>query len=458
MRIEPRWNKLSEKALALAAVGLLAFALPACGPDSGGGKGNSRRIAPLITSPQSGLFAVNCSAGKAYVPLGFLGLDGNGQVAVINLEVDPDVTNPLIKIISLTHPDIPTGTAFDNDKNLIIVVSGRTSGQDGKVDLIDTKTDTLVSGSPFAFPTGSQAGRFGQVLYDPRTHQALVATCNSGTSGNSVTCSSGTPQTGIATFNPATRKFGKIIMANYPENFAVNSSTDVVIDASDDDLVHQIGAVNVKDSRACTLSDSNIGGDNDGSSFDSTTNITVVSNEDGTATVINLNGSSFSPASGIPCSLDEGGTPPNSVLVSGLPAYTAGSAINPITHQAFLIVDFGAGISLLQLPTSPVTQLTSIPAPINSSIPDDPNGNIWATQSDPYAVAVASCTNLPTKGFAVDSTFRFLVEVDLTDLQNNPSAISTALPSGSCAGTTTPFSCDNGNGVVFFPLAPTQGF
>lgn len=451
MRIGTGSNGLCGKALALGAAGLLALTLGACGGDSGGGSHAGPKPPPLVTSPGSGLFAVNCSAGKAYVPLGFLDGNGMGQVAVINLLVDPDKTNPIIKIIELTHGDVPTGTALDNDDNLIIVVSGETSGQDGKVDLIDTKTDTLVSGSPFAFPTGSQAGYFGQVLYNPATHQALIATCDS------TNCSSGQTLTGIATFDPTTQTFGNIITANYPENFAVNSKTNVVVDASDDDSAGAIGALDVGGSRACTLTDSNIGGDNDGSSFDSTTNIVVVSNEDGAATVINLNGSSFNPANGTPCTLDEGGTTPNSLLVNNLPSGTAGSAINPGTHQAFLIEDGSNGITLLQLPKTPVNQLTSVGAPIISTIPNEPNGIGWATAGDPYAVAVASCKQLLNKGFAVDYNFSFLVEVDLTKFKKNPNAISTALPSGNCAGTPTTFSCKNGKGVIFFPLGQSQG-
>jgi hypothetical protein len=433
---------------AIVSIGALALVAASCGGDHNGAKSGTHAAPPLVTSPGSGLFAVNCAQGKAYVPLGTLDASGNGQVAVIDLTADPDVKNPVLKIISLSHADIPTGTALDNDDNLILVVSGKTSGQDGKLDIIDTTTDTLVSGSPFAFPTGSQSGYFGQVLYNPTSHQALVSTCDS------ATCSSGQTLTGIATFDPSTHVFGSVIPANYPENFAVNSKTNVVIDGSDDDSSGQIGAVDVGGTRACTLSDANIGSDNDGTSFDSTTNITVVSNEDGTASLINLNGSSFAPASGTPCTLNEGGTPPNSVSITGLPGGTAGSAINPGTHQAFLIEDDSPGITLLQLPKSSVTQLTSIPAPTISSIPNDPDGNLWATKGDPYAVAVASCKGLPNKGFAVDYSFNFLVEVDLTSFQKDPTGISTALPAGSCAGVSTTAKCNNGKGVIFFPLTP----
>src|SRR5579859_2779761 len=151
-----------------------ALTLAACGGEGGGG-GTSSFSAPIgpppVTSPGSGLFAVDCNTQRAYVPLNkFDTATGNGQVAVIDLTADPDAKNPLKTLVVLSHPDLPTGTAFDNDHKLILVVSGETSGQDGKLDIIDQSNDTLVAGSPFSFPTGSQPGFFGQILYNPTTH------------------------------------------------------------------------------------------------------------------------------------------------------------------------------------------------------------------------------------------------------------------------------------------------
>ena len=441
--------KLLKVVFGTAAVFFGAIAVFGCGSDSSGGKTVAPPPPPpAVTAPGSGLFAVDCARQLAYVPLDTLDGSGNGQVAVINLAVDPDTTDPRVTIVHLTHPDIPTGTALDNDDSLIIVVSGQTSGRDGKVDLIDETSNTLVAGSPFAFPPGSQSGYFGQVLYNPTTHQAVVATCDS------ATCSSGTADTGFALFDPVAHTFGGIIQANYAETFALNSKTNTVIDASDDDHSGQIGAVDVPGARACTLSDANIDSDNDGSSFDNTTNIVVVSNESDNATVINLNGSTYNPAAGTPCTLDEGGTPPNSVLVPNLPNATAGSAVDPSTHQAFLISDGENGVALLQLPKKPVAQIQAGNITSESSkLSNDPLGAVWGTQGDPYAVAVAACKKLPLSGFAVNYNFTFLAEVNLADFKKDPAGISTAPPAGNCAGTTTTVTkCDNGKGVKFFPL------
>jgi hypothetical protein len=108
------------------------------------------------------LFAVDCGRNRAYVPLDVPNGSGNGQVSVINLGVDPDTTDPRVTIVALSHPDIPSGTALDNDHSLILVVSG------GSVDVIQESNNKLVSGSPFAIPGGSLAGGFGQILYNPR--------------------------------------------------------------------------------------------------------------------------------------------------------------------------------------------------------------------------------------------------------------------------------------------------
>lgn len=436
-----------ERTLGAALLGSL-LAIGGCGPDSGGGVATFvQPRPPAKTSPGSGLFAVDCSKNRAYVPLDSLDSNEHGQVAVINIGVNPDTQDPRLKTIALTHSDIPTGTALDNDHSLILVVSGQSFGSDGFVDVIDEKTNTLVPGSPFSFPAGSQSGYFGQILYNPTTKLAILATCNS--SG----CSSGDPLTGFVTFDPVTHAFGTIIPANYPEAFSLNSTTNVVIDASDDSSSGAIHAVDIAGARACTLTDSGLGGDQDGASTDSATNITVISNEDGTATVLNLNGSTFNPSgTTTPCTLDET-NPPNSVLVSGLPGSTAGSAVNGTTHQAFLIEDGSNGVSLIQLPVTPVAgQITSgdLGTPSISTIPNNPLGGFWSTQGDPYAVAVGECKNT---GYAVDDSFQFLVEIDLATLLNNPGAISTPLPAGKCAGTTSTTSkCTNGNGVKFFPL------
>ena len=220
-------------------------------------------------------------------------------------------------------------------------------------------------------PGGGNAGGTGQILYNPTTKLAVVAL--------------ETPVSGFVTFDPVAHTFGTPIAATYPEAFSLNSTTNVVMDASESSGGGNMDAVDISGGRACTLTDSNLGGDLDGASTDSATNITVISNEDGTATVLNLNGSVFNPSgTTTPCTLDEANTLPNSVVVSGLPGSTAGSAVNGTTHQAFLIEDGSNGVTLIQLPTNPIAaQLTAgdLGTPSISTLPNDPLGSSWSTHS-----------------------------------------------------------------------------
>jgi hypothetical protein len=400
-------------------------------------------VPPVTTSPGSGLFAVDCKTHRAYVPLDKLdpGTE-NGRVAVIDLSVDPNTTDPRMAIVVLSHSDISHGTAVDETTGTVIVVSG-VGGAGGKLDLIAEAGNTLIAGSPFMFPVGSDSGGFGQVLFDPVDNKAIASALAN------ASCGAG-PCTGFTVFDMTAQTFSPVIGANYPEAFAFDVAANAILDASDSDSPSTtIGVVNVTNSVGCTLTDGNLGGDHDGASVDATTHINVVSNEDGTASVINLNGATFSSTTP-PCTVIEGGTPPDSVLVTRLPGGTAGSAVNSVTHEAFLIEDGGNGITLMELPPSPVTQIDStMLSNVQSTIPADPSGAGWATKGDPYAVAIGTCNN---KGYAIDSSFTYLVEVDLATFKSSPGPISTALPAGTCAGTSTTFACNNGNGVKFFPL------
>jgi len=100
--------------------------------------------------------------------------------------------------------------------------------------------------------------------------------------------------------------------------------------------------------------------------------------------VINMNGSSF--GTGPSCSVTEGGTPPNSVLVD---SFTPGSlAVNARTHQAFITglgdaPSGGAGnrVGLMSLPKKRVVQLkASMIKYVQSSIPNDPDGAVFKAQ------------------------------------------------------------------------------
>jgi hypothetical protein len=230
----------------------------------------------------------------------------------------------------------PTGTALDAKDSIVIVVSGNDGI--GYVDLIDENTDALLTPTPITIPGNSQPGVYGQVLFDPDRGIAVLNVTDG------IGCPTFRDCTGFITFDPVARTFGALIRANYAETFAYNGNTQQVLDASDQNIAGMTQVVDLTGNRTCALSDSNLGSDQDGASFDVNTNLVVISNEDGTATALNLNGSTLS-GSGLDCTVTEGGANPNSVMLTGLPSETAGSAVNSTAHQGFLIEDEAPGIT-----------------------------------------------------------------------------------------------------------------
>jgi hypothetical protein len=85
-------------------------------------------------------------------------------------------------------------------------------------------------------------------------------------------------------------------------------------------------------------------------------------------------------------------------------------------------------------------------------MPNDPDGSAFMPANFPYGTNIDSCHNL---GYVINTDLTYLAQVDLKTFKNNPTVISTALPAGTCAGVTTAFGCDNGQGVKFFPLFGT---
>jgi len=405
----------------------------------------------VVGTTAPGLFALDAVNQLAFVPLlnSADSTTGNARVAVLNLSANPNTTDPRKATVILGHPESPTGTALDAQDGIVIVVSGG-SGT-GFVDLIDETTDVLLTPTPIPIPGNSEPGPTGQVLFDSARRVAVIGVTAAPSCPIPKAC------TGVITFDPITTTFGSLIQANYPETFAFNPTTQQLVDASDQNPSGASQIVDLTGNRTCALSDSNLGSDQDGASIDTATNVVIISNEDGTATALNLNGSTLS-GSGTSCTVTEGGTSPNSVLLSGLPPVTAGSAVNSSTHQGFLIEDTSNGLTLVTMPPNPVTQITASQlSTVISSAPNDPNGCKWLSQGDPYAVTVDTVHNL---GYAVGSPLvspagaTFLMQVDLSVLQNNPAKIPTALPGGQCMGTPSAFGCNNENGVIFFPLPP----
>jgi hypothetical protein len=395
----------------------------------------------------SSIIAVDCAKQVAYVARDKLSSGtGNGQVAVINLKVDPNNTDPRITTVDLGHADFPIGLAIDQADNLVVVVSGNNK-HDGKLDLIREKGNTLVAGSPFAFPAGSDTGDVGQVVIDKKRHRAIVAMIKTGDD----TSDPAGPNTGFAPFDLSTKSFGSIIQAASSDGFAFDSKSGIVISPADF-TDPTIDAVNTLNGAGCTLTDSNLLGDADHAGFDTKTHLAVVGSDTNTGkpVVINLNRASFSGSSA-PCTLDEAGTTPNSVAITTVMSRPAGIAINPVTHEAIVEGSDANGVGLLTLPKKAVVQLTSgMVTFVETTMPNGPDGIEFDFAGFPYTAEVDSCHN---QGYGRDAGHdSFLARIDLNTLRTNAPAISTALPAGNCAGTSTTLACSNGNGVTFFPL------
>jgi hypothetical protein len=343
--------------------------------------------------------------------------------------------------IDLGHADFPIGVAVDVVNHVLLVASGHNSSG-GKLDVIREKNFKPFPGSPFAYPSGSDTGNVGQLIFDPVRKKVIVATAI---------------VPGFAVFDEITDTFGPIISAAPSDNFAFNALTNVVISPTDA-LDPPIDAVDIGNGVGCLSdpADTNIQNqdDSDGAGFDPATNVAVVGDDNShTATVMNLNGSTFSDESILPCTLLEAGTKPNSVNITTSFDDPAGVAINLKTHQALIEQSGDTGIALVQLPTMPVTQIDSSTAfeISEATLPDDPSSSSSRIRGFPYSAAIDSKRNL---GFG-DVNDAFLLQISLKAFKNNPGAIGNGLPSGNCKGTSTTLGCSNGGGVTFFPLSDT---
>ncbi|MGD0291936.1 MAG: hypothetical protein ABSC63_20180 [Candidatus Binataceae bacterium] len=422
----------------------------------GGSGGNSPAPPPASTfsnATNASLEAIDCKRELAYVPVVPSGTP-NATVAVLNLAVDPDTTNPLVTLVNLGHGGEARGSAIAAKQGLALIISGSVVAT-GFLDEINESDNSIVSGSPFSFPIGSRPLTSDGIVSDPIHNSALVSMIST-----PVTCPGGssTACTGMASFNLGSNSFGALFQFNTSvSNFGLDPMAQVSLGPSDpiDPLMY---AINVGGSAACTLSDDSVAtlnGDAEGAAVDPTTGIWVIGNfVDPFTTIINLRGAAFA---GTPpnCTLNEFGAPPSNSLNfdTGADDFLPGVAINPVTHEAVLVGLLDNTVALISLPKTPEKFISdSHFSAVNSVLPLEPDGVQFEASVLPYSVAIDTCHN---RAYIVNSNETFMAEVDLDKLKTDPGAIATALPAGNCAGTSTTLACDNENGVRFFPL-PTS--
>jgi len=431
--VEHNRSSVGGSLKALGAVALLVYAATL---------GGCKAATPSTES----LVAIDCALNLGYVPLPILNTEAHGQIAVLNLSANPDKSNALLKVIDIKMMALARGMAVDIQDGLLLAAADNGSTT-GSLLLINESSFAITA---IPFPTGSRPKETDGVVFDPVRSTALVSMSDAEDCPKPGTC------TGAAIFNLSTRTFGPILpsedtLSNFAVDFINNASL-----ASSDAIDPLLAADNLPKSQACTLSDKNVLGldaDPEGLAVDPTTHIWIAGNFGSpTATIINLNGASFT--SGANCTLNES-LPPNSINFNtgtgaiGMP----GVVINPLTHEALLTAEGGNQVALLDLPSLPVVKLTSSRVSgVRSTIPNDPDGNPFFAATFPYGNTIDVCNNL---GYVLEKPVNYLAQIDLAKLRKSPLSISLPLPSGSCFGTSTTFKCGNGSGVKFFPL-PTS--
>lgn len=447
-----RWCLRSPRALSVisAAAALFLVALAGCGGSSGPAVQTSR----ATSATTSGIIAIDAKRQRAFVPLFELNDNLHGQIAVLDLSVDPDKQNPVRTIIDIGLIALPRALTVDTKSGTVMALADDVLGT-GAIMLINEADDSFTA---VPLPTGSRPSETAGVVFDPKNNTALVSMTDSlqECTGESGSC------TGMAVFDIAKRTFGPLTVSFIPINsFALNPKADVALGSVDPFAFLLALNLKVSEPIPCELDDENLKNlfkDPDGVAVDPSTDIWVVGNYESTVTsVINLHRSTFEGAGGLDCHLVEGGTPPNSVNhdtgsgAEGMP----GVAINSATHQAFMTAQGGNQIALLSLPSSPVKQLTARRIKsVSGKIPNDPQGIEFDSANFPYGTLVDTRHNL---GYVVDEDRAFLAEINLSKFKKHPSEIGTPLSAGSCGGVTTSFRCDNGHGVKFFPLPGFAG-
>src|SRR5260370_27585619 len=109
---------------------------------------------------------------RAWVAQNNTGGTCHGNVAVVDLSIDPDSANPVIKTIDLGNNDIPSGVAITDTK--ILVVAGGV-GLGGHLYIFNKSDNSPVAGSPFSFPPGSDTFRISGVVFDPVGNPAVIS-------------------------------------------------------------------------------------------------------------------------------------------------------------------------------------------------------------------------------------------------------------------------------------------
>jgi hypothetical protein len=345
--------------------------------------GGAAAPAAIKTLPSQGLIAIDTIHNIGYVPIYTHDANGNGQIAVVDLNVG--VANPIITLVSLPGTSTAIASNFFADNGRVYVLAA--NGSNITVHVIKASDNTV----EFSVPaTGlSFNGSFGGVIVDGKRNHVVVA----GTSTIGLLDISTTPPTWSA---------ASVIDVQGTDSFSLNSETGVIFVSSDG---------NKK-----TV---------DGVAFDTLTGMMIITPEfQDLAYVINMN---ELPATGT------GPAPTLTVPGIGTSAPVGEGpggqvAVNVLTHQALVADEFGHNLRLVQMPTAPITgaATTANAFTIAAAVLPKPLVNGTATQigmrGDPNSVTIDPARNFgyvladtqaSFHGFNVNFPL-FLVRVDLS--------------------------------------------
>jgi hypothetical protein len=270
----------------LLLIASLAILWTGCG---GGSSSPKPAAETAIAATNASLEAIDCKRQRAYIPMEN---PLSAQVAVLDLSVDPDTTDPRLTTIDLKHAGPAQEAAIAPKPGLLLVTSGSVAAT-GFLDAINESDDTPVAGSPFSFPIGSRPLPSDGVVFDARHNRALLSMTST-----PVTCANTTACTGMALFSLATHSFGPLMQFDGAVNsFGFDPSAQISL-APADQISPLVNGINAAGNVACTLNDgslNDIPADPEGAAVDPGTGIWVVGNfNDVTTTVINLAGATFS--------------------------------------------------------------------------------------------------------------------------------------------------------------------
>ncbi|MEO8313102.1 MAG: hypothetical protein ABI520_18165 [Caldimonas sp.] len=291
--------------------------------------GGAAAPAAIKTLPSQGLIAIDTIHNVGYVPIYTHDANGNGQIAVIDLNVG--VANPVITLVSLPGTSTAIASNFFADNGRVYVLAA--NGSSIVVHVIKSSDNTV----EFSIPaTGlSFNGSFGGVIVDGKRNHVVVA---------------GTSTIGLLDISTATPTWSaaSVINVGGTDSFSLNSETGVIFVSSDGSMKTVDSTVTPMTQRVYSASL----GTTDGVAFDTLTGMMIITPEfQDKAFVINMN---ELPATGTGAAptLDVPGLGTTAPVGEGPGGQVA---VNVLTHQGLVADEFGHNLRLVQMPTAPIT-------------------------------------------------------------------------------------------------------